>query len=61
MKTVLTSTQQYFLGSYRKCNQAGAYREFLGQTPRPHVLCLPLVCRKAIVFRASHESQKPGS
>ena len=27
----------------------------------PHVLCLPLVCRKALVSQASSESQKAGS
>ena len=27
----------------------------------PHVLCLPLVCRKAVVSQASPELQKPGS
>ena len=28
--------------------------------PLPQVLCLPLLCRKAVVSQASRESQKPG-
>ena len=39
------------------------WRQTLCGLPRrdPHMLCMPLVCRKAAVSQASAESQNPGS